>query len=60
MSQQETRPRGRPPTGITPQRQIRCGDDEWALFQRAAEKRDETVAAWIRRVAVAAAKRELR
>ena len=54
------RPRGRPATGKTPQRQIRCPDDEWELFGRAAEAEGDTIAAWLRRVGVRAAKRQLK
>lgn len=56
----ERRPRGRPATGKTPQHQFRCPDDEWALFQRAADAEGVTVAVWLRKVALRAAKRVLR
>jgi len=61
MAEQKTakRPRGRPPTGETPQHQFRCPDDEWEMFQQVAEAEGVTVAAWIRTVAVRAAKRAL-
>ena len=49
---------GRPATGKTPQHQFRCPDDEWDLFEQAAKiECDASVAAWLRRVAVKAAKR---
>jgi uncharacterized protein (DUF1778 family) len=54
------RPRGRPATGKTPQRQIRCPDSEWELFQRAADAEGDTIAVWLRRVALRAAKRQLK
>jgi hypothetical protein len=56
----EKRPVGRPATGKTPQRQIRCPDDEWALFERAASAEGVSVAVWLRQVALRAAKRALR
>jgi uncharacterized protein (DUF1778 family) len=55
----EKRGRGRPATGQLPQHQFRCPDDEWELFQRAADAEGVKVAAWIRGVAVRAAKRVL-
>ncbi len=63
MSKKSTEPeqkgRGRPATGKTPQRQIRCPDDEWAMFESAAALEDVSVAVWLRKVGVAAAKRRL-
>lgn len=56
----ESRGRGRPPTGKTPQHQFRCPDEEWELFQRAAEAQGVSVAVWLRQVAVRAAKRAVR
>ena len=55
----EKRQRGRPATGQTPQHQFRCPDEEWEMFLQAAEVEGVTVAAWIRSVAVRAAKRVL-
>lgn len=57
--QDEPRGRGRPATGQTPQHQFRCPDDEWELFEQAAAKEELSVAAWLRQVAVKAAKRVL-
>lgn len=57
MSDQEPKKRGRPATGKTPQRQLRCPDDEWELFKQAAEIQGVTVAVWLRTVGVRAAKR---
>ena len=54
------RGRGRPATGKNPQRQIRCPDDEWELFEKAAEIEDSSIAVWLRRVGVGAAKRALK
>ena len=48
---------GRPATGKTPQHQFRCPDDEWALFEQAAAVEEVSIAIWLRRVAVKAAKR---
>ncbi len=50
---------GRPATGETPQHQFRCPDKEWDLFQQAAESEGVSIATWLRRVAVRAAKRVL-
>jgi len=55
----EKRRPGRPATGQTPQHQFRCPDDEWEMFQQAAAAEGIGVAAWIRAVAVRAAKRAL-
>ena len=52
--------RGRPATGKTPQRQIRCPDEEWELFEEVAEREGVSVAAWLRRVGVRAARRALK
>lgn len=62
MKQQseEKRSRGRPATGTSPQHQFRCPDGEWELFTRAAEAEQLSVAAWIRQVALRAAKRALK
>lgn len=54
------RGRGRPATGQKPQHQFRCADDEWTLFVQAAGVEGVTVAAWLRRVAVRAAKSVLK
>lgn len=54
------RGRGRPATGRDPQHQFRCPDDEWALFVQAAESEEMTVAVWLRKVAVRAAKSALK
>jgi hypothetical protein len=61
MKQQETekRPRGRPSTGRMPQHQFRCPDDEWKLFEQAAEADGLTVATWLRRLALKAARRRI-
>jgi uncharacterized protein (DUF1778 family) len=55
----EKRGPGRPATGQLPQHQFRCPNDEWELFQQAADAEGVKVAAWIRNVAVRAAKRVL-
>jgi hypothetical protein len=57
--QTERRPRGRPATGRMPQHQFRCPDDEWAIFEQAAAAEGVTVAVWLRRLAIRAAKRAL-
>jgi uncharacterized protein (DUF1778 family) len=54
------RKRGRPATGKNPQHQFRCPDDEWAMFEQAADADGMTVAVWIRHVALRAAKRVLK
>ena len=51
------RERGRPATGKTPQHQFRCPDEEWQLFEKAAEHEGQSVAVWLRAVALRAAKR---
>jgi len=53
------RPPGRPKTGQMPQHQIRCRNEDWELLQRAAEIERLETSAWIRHVALKAAKRIL-
>ena len=54
------RGRGRPATGRLPQHQFRCPDEEWALFEQAAEADGMTVATWLRKMAVKAATRAIK
>jgi len=56
---EEKRGRGRPATGKTPQRQFRCPDDEWELFQQAADIDGVSVPVWLRRAGIRAAKRAI-
>ncbi len=56
---EEKRGRGRPATGKTPQRQFRCPNNEWELFQQAAETEGVTVPVWLRKAGVRAAKRAI-
>jgi hypothetical protein len=43
-----------------PQHQFRCPDHEWIFFEKAAAAEGATVAVWLRRVAIRAAKRVLK
>lgn len=59
MTATEKRPRGRPPTGQTPKRYVRCGD-LWDRLTDLAHQRGETMTALVHRALEAEEYRILR
>ncbi len=58
MTTETKRPPGRPFSGgSTPVRTIRVSQEEWDLFARAAAAEDMTTSAWLRHLALRAAKK---
>lgn len=49
--------RGRPPTGETPKRILRCDDERWESYRAAADRAGKNLSAWIRDTLDKAAKK---